>query len=193
MIEINLLPVELKVKVKKTIDAKLVPANRFLYIIYLLFGLLICAHIYLLIVNISSGLRLSSLVEKWEKLSPDWKRTQEYKKENEALSTDIKISRQLASQRVNYALKLNKISLFLPPGVWIEELVLNQKDLNVRGSTVSLAADEMTSINKFIEGLKNDAEFSRDFSSLELGAMQRKTVGSYDIVDFVLKGTVKSY
>jgi hypothetical protein len=56
---------------------------------------------------------------------------------------------------------------------------------------LSLQKEEAAIINKFIDSLKADAAFFGDFQSLELGPLQRKQLGGYDIVDFTLNATLK--
>jgi len=48
----------------------------------------------------------------------------------------------------------------------------------------------MDLINAFMGSLKADRDFISDFSNIEIGSVQRKTIGSYDVVDFVLTATL---
>ena len=44
----------------------------------------------------------------------------------------------------------------------------------------------MSLIKALIDKLKSEPIFAQDFSSFELGTVQKKAVGNMDIVDFVL-------
>jgi len=188
MIEINLLPEELQVKSKKGSALK---PDYAIYFIGLIFGLFICAHIYLGIVSVFKSYRLNSLNKRWQSLEPQRKIWESLKKEQELLSADAKYIQQLAKSRIIWSEKLNKISLDLPSGVWLWDLSINQKDFVLKGSAVSLQKQEMGLINKFMDNLKSDSTFFKDFSGLELSSVQRRTIADYDVVDFVLLGKLK--
>jgi hypothetical protein len=91
-----------------------------------------------------------------------------------------------------WAQKLNELSLHLPPGVWFNEILLNNKNLTIKGSVISLEKNEVVLVNKLLDDLKGHAEFAKDFSSFELSNVQNRTIGGYDIADFVLVGVLKS-
>ena len=190
MIEINLLPQELRMKPKKS-DKGPFPARYLLYIAGLILGILICLHVILLGSSIIRNLRLSALENKWKELEPQRRLTEQSRKDNEILSVDAKSVQQLAKQRVNWSEKLNKLSFNLPSGVWFDEITLNQKDFILTGSAVSLQKEEMSLINKFMGNLKEDKNFFSGFSTLELSSVQRRSMGGYDIIDFVLSGKLK--
>jgi Tfp pilus assembly protein PilN len=188
MIEINLLPQELKIKKQKSLDLE---PKIFLKIFLLFLGLLIMAHMYLVVWGIFKGYQFYRLNAEWQKLSPQRKELDKFKQEYEFLSQDSRIIQQLAGQRINWSEKLNKLSLSLPSGVWFNEITLLRKDFTLKGSAVSLKKDEMSLINRFMQDLKNDAEFFKDFSTLELNSFQVKNVGGYDTVEFILQATLK--
>ena len=72
------------------------------------------------------------------------------------------------------------------------DLVLDQKNMVLKGSVVSLQKEEFNLINGFIDSLKKDYGFIKDFNSLELSSIQRRVIVAYDIVDFILTGTQKA-
>lgn len=189
MIEINLLPEELKLKTRKAIsDIKL---RRILYLLPLFFGILIMIHIYLAGALIIKNIQLNSLNNKWQMLKPQRKLVEDFNKECEGLSQDAKIIQQLISQRINWSEKLNKLSLNLPSGIWFNEISLSRKDFVLKASVVSLQKEEISQIYKLTDNLKNDRDFFKDFNDLELSSVKRKVVGGYDVVDFILTGKLK--
>jgi Tfp pilus assembly protein PilN len=98
----------------------------------------------------------------------------------------------LNSKRVLWAAKLNKLSLNLPSGVWFNQITINAKDIVIQGSVISLVKEEIGLINKLLENLKIDSEFSGDFTSFELSNVQKKNVAGYVIADFILTGVLKA-
>lgn len=189
MIEINLLPEELKGNFK---SKKLgIEPSYFLYLIPAIFGIILTAHIYLAVFSIVKNYQFRFLSDKWQKLQPQREILESFNKEYEVLSSDAKRIDELIYSRINWSQKLNKLSLNLPAGVWLNEVSFTPKDFVLKGASVSLQREEMSLINKFIDNLKNDTDFFKDFNNLELGPIQRKVIAGYDIVDFVLQGTLK--
>lgn len=187
MIEINLLPQELRITRKSSpIDLKSAP-----YIIGAIFSIVILAHIILIITFLFKSYSLHRIENNWKILEPDRRLLESLKREYTTAVFDSKVIQEIMAQRVNWPEKLNKLSLYLPSGVWFEEVSFLNKDFRLRGSVVSLQKEEINLINNFVESLKKDNNFFAGFNSLELGSMQRKTIGSYDVVDFILTGKLK--
>lgn len=198
MIEINLLPEELKSKVKaKSPEQITVKSNRsfnqdqiFIYAIPALLGLFILMHLYLGMLAVFKNSQLASLNRKWSALVPQKKAWDEFNQEYSVLSQDAGLMQLLRSQKIFWAPKLNELSLDLPSGIWFNSILIS-KNMTINGSVVSLQKDEVTLINKLLENLKADNEFSKDFTGFELSNIQKTSVGGYDVTDFVLIGALK--
>jgi Tfp pilus assembly protein PilN len=191
MIEINLYPEDLKAKAKeKNIFAGL-DLKKLIYVIPAALAILISLHLLLLIAGIVRSSQLGSLEKKWQSLEPQRKLLDEFNKEYYAYTQDAALIKQLTEERINWPEKLNRLSLGLPSGIWLTDISINSKELNLRGSVVSPEKLEMSLINKFIDTLKNDSAFFKDFTALALGPMQSRVVSEYDVTDFNLKGTLK--
>jgi len=200
MIEINLLPAELRVKTKsKSVEYATVTKpgtfnqeQLFIYAIPVLLGLFVCANIYFAIISISKNFQLVALNRQWVQLEPQRKALDEFNNEYSVTSQDTGLVQLLTNKRILWAQKLNKLSLNLPSGVWFNEITMSVKDVVIQGSVISLQKEEVNLINKLLENLKADSEFSKDFDSFELSHVQKKNVGGYDIADFILTGTLKT-
>jgi Tfp pilus assembly protein PilN len=190
MIEINLLPDELKVKLKK--KAISTQSKQILYFVPVVLGLLLVIHIYLISITLTRGVHLAALNNKWQRLQPQRKMLEDFKKEYEGETKYSSVIQKINNQRIIWAEKLNKLSLDLPAGVWFKEITITRKDFALKASVVSLEKDEMNLINKFIESLKKDVNFFKDFKGLELTSVQAKVIGGYDVTEFNLVGTLKS-
>ncbi|MDO8489663.1 MAG: PilN domain-containing protein [Candidatus Omnitrophota bacterium] len=199
MIEINLLPEELRVKTKEKVVEQVTMESGstfkqdqlFVYAIPVLFVLFVLVHLYFGVVSISQNVRLASLNRKWIDFGPQKKVLDEFNLKYSAASQDAGLTQLLIKQRVLWAQKLNDLSLNLPVGVWFNDISFTKQNITIQGSVISLKMDELNLINKLLDGLKTDSEFSKDFTNLELSNVQRRTVGSYDITDFVLQGTLR--
>ena len=199
MIEINLLPEELKVKTKGSNPDQaivksplaLIQDQVFIYAIAAMLVLFILAHFYFAVLLISKNAQLVSLNRKWQNLAAQKKTLDEFNQEFSGVSQDASLFAQLNRQRILWAQKLNVLSLNLPAGVWFNDIVLNSNNLTIRGSVISLEKEEVGLINKLLDNLKTTLEFSKDFSSFELSNVQKRSIGGYDIADFVLIGALK--
>ena len=191
MIEINLLSEELKVKTKR-IGKLSIESKYFLYLIPLVFAVLIFAHICLAAVGIAKSFQFSQLNSKWKKLKPQREQLNNLKKEYDVVTSGAKVMQELNSRRLNWSEKLNRLSQDLPSGIWFNEILASRKEFVLKASAVSLQKEEMSLINKFIDSLKNDTRFLRDFNKLELGSVQKKSIGGYDVVDFILTAKLKA-
>ncbi|MFA5075671.1 MAG: hypothetical protein WC436_06240 [Candidatus Babeliales bacterium] len=187
MIEINLLPEELRVK-KKTVKEAAKPTqwDNAIYAVPVILLIVIVIHLFLGAVSITRSRVLAGLQQTWKKLEPQRTQVLGLKSVLTAESSDAQIVQSMLVKRVRVAPKLNKLSLDLQSGIWFNSVSFDQKNLIVRASVVSLKMDEMDVINVFMESLKDDKDFSADFRNMEVGSVQRKTIGTYDVVDFVL-------
>jgi len=187
MIEINFLPHESKSKSKQEADK----AEYLRKAILIGVGLLVCVHLYLAMMDVFKYYQFRILNNKWTRLAPQRKAVEDFKKEYEVSSADAQQIQQLIAKRIIFSEKLNKLSLGLPSGVWFNELVFSSKDFILKGSVISLQKEELSLVNKFMDNLKKDAGFFSNFDSLELSSVQRRVIGSYEVIDFVLTGKLK--
>ncbi len=188
MIEINLLPEEAKVRKEKfTLEPKYS-----LYLAAVVFSLLLFLHFYLGIIKVIKDYQYRALVNKWKVLEPQKVSLDQAKKVQEAFSQDSRFLQQAISKRTSWSEKLNRLSLDLPAGIWFNEIFLTSKDLVIKASAVSLEKEEMGLVSRFIDNLKKDNNFFVDFTNLELGPVQAKTIGGYDVMEFVLTAALKS-
>jgi len=191
MIEINLLPEEGKVKTRR-IGKISIESKYLLYLVPIVFAVLILVHICLAALGIVKSLQFSQLDNKWKRLEPQRELLNNFKKEYDVVTSGAKVIQELNSRRLNCAEELNRLSLNLVSGIWFNEILLSRKDFVLKASVVSLQKEEMSLINKFIDSLKKDTCFLRDFDSLEFGSVEKKSVGVYDVVDFIVTAKPKA-
>lgn len=199
MIEINLLPEELRVKTKEKASKQVVIKSGtgfnaellFIYALPAVLAFFVLAHIYFGVVSLSKSGKLTSLNRKWIELGSQKKAFDEFNQEYSAATQDAGLAQLLIKQRGLWAQKLNALSLNLPAGVWFNDISLAKQSITIQGSVVSLKMDELNLINQLLDSLKADNEFFKDFTGFELSNVQKRTVGSYDISDFTLQGTLR--
>lgn len=187
MIAINLLPEELKLSAK---------TNKFnlqnlLYSIPVLFFILIIAHIYLIIVSLGIDLRLRALNNKWKTLEPKRKAVETINNEYKIVAEDSSIILHLLKERRNWAESLNILSRRLAPGIWFNEISVSNNNFTLKGSVISFERQELNLLDKFLNTLKSEKNFFKNFNNLELSNVQREYLGGYEVISFALNGSLK--
>ncbi len=186
MIEINLLPEDSRpVKTGVVYDPK-----QFLFGLPVILFILIIAHFYITAQSISVNKEYSALNKKWKETAAQREALKSNKDKN-TLSNGTLSFAQASKARIAWAQKLALISTNLPQGVWLNELIVNDKNFTLKGSVVSADKQEMGLINDFLNSLKQDKVFFSGFLSLELGPVQREMVGATERVDFTFSGQLK--
>ncbi len=197
MIEINLLPEELRNKVVKVNkpEAKVLAVGweprHFILLIPLAFAILLSSQLVIAVLGIAKSSQVRILNGRWKAVEAEKKALEEFNNNYALISEDSQTIQQLMRGRIIWSEKLNRLSLDLPPGVWFEELLVTPKEFSLRAAVVSLNKEELSLVKQFLDNLKNDPAFFGDFNSLELGSAQKKTLGSYDITEFILNGVLK--
>ena len=197
MIEINLLPEELRNRIVKPVKAEPTrveakPGPQLLILLIpVIFALLISVHIIIAISGIIRAGEINGLKGKWEKMLPERKALEEFNGERMLYSGDAKDIQKLVSERINWAEKLNRLSLILPSGMWFESISVSGKAFSLHGKVVSLTREEISLLRNFVDEIKNKPNFIKNFSSLELSSIQKVTVGGYEVADFNLVGVLK--
>jgi len=190
MIEINLLTEK---TAAKTTGLRLgsFPKEKIIFTASVIIALLVAVHVSLFVVFILKGRQAALLNKKWQELSPQWATLGELKKYYSNQVERGEEPRQIDNGVDRWALRLNSMSTDLPYGVWFNSLSFDAGNFILKGSAVSLEKEELSLINKFMDNLKGNKGLAKDFHDLTLGAVQRRTIGGYDIVDFTLSAFQK--
>ncbi|MFH1457914.1 MAG: hypothetical protein ABIG31_01955 [Candidatus Omnitrophota bacterium] len=190
MIKINLLPEEFNAKAASHKVRVVIEVKYLIYFIPLTLVTLLLFHSYLGALLVARYNQIAGLNKKWQSLEPERKKLEIFNKENTLYTQDSSAVKTLVEQRVVWFEKLNALSNSLMPGIWFTELSIAPRIFTLKASVVSLQKEEMGIIKKFIDNLKTDAAFFKNFNSLELSSVQRRTMGSFDVLDFTLAGTL---
>ncbi len=189
MIEINVVPPELRKKKKKKLlpGGVDVPPEVIIGSIGGLFFLLILVHIGLLVINVAKMKEHKGLKQEWQSILP-------HKQKVDGVVTDMRrlqnkhkaIVRVTGGERIYWAQKLNVISNELPRGVWLTKIALTDEMLFIEGSAISKSQDELINVHKFTSNLKRQPQFMSELTELELGSIQRRTERGIDVADFLI-------
>ena len=183
MIEINLLPQQLRIKR----DDKL---GLILFIASVVLVILLMLNVYVVSLTAVKEFQLGRLKKKWDGLGQQREKVNQALKFSSNLSQDAKIIQQLLGNKISWSFKMSRLSQLLPGGMWFNEISVKGKSFSLLGSVISLKKEDMSLINLFLNNLKQDKLFFGDFSNIELISVQRRVLGGFEISDFVLRGSL---
>jgi len=204
MIEIDLLPKELR---RKEVD---IPIAAFIPVVVVVVGI----H---LLLGISSGIKqrsLATLEEEWRGLQPGMEIAEGLTNELTTMRGRIDAIDNLIQGRMSWAMKFSDLSDAMIPGVWLNKLWLEQKitlekmelgqpgpgegqpqqatrervirTLHIDGSAIATGGGETAAIGKFIKSLKNNDGFFSDFKEVETTSIQRSRLKDIEVMEFEL-------
>ncbi|UCD55113.1 MAG: PilN domain-containing protein [Candidatus Omnitrophota bacterium] len=189
MIELNLLPEELKKK-RTRIELPEIPlvpiAVAFLGIL-LIVQFIVGGFIFL------SRRQLGSLNKKWENLAP--KKTALAKLKGQITVTGKKVEaiEGLIEKQLNWSCLLNELSNSLTANIWLTELSYDERGrgntirtLTLSGSAVGKGEETTAFIAHFIKSLKDNKKFFAQFDNIELVSIKKGRIAEQDIMNFIL-------
>ncbi|MEW5895481.1 MAG: PilN domain-containing protein [Candidatus Omnitrophota bacterium] len=191
MIDVNLMPGD---KRKRRNRNGLLPSGFVLpreVIIGLIGGFLVVLslwHILLQVIVISRYVQLKGLEGRWEKLLPEKTEVDALIKELTQRQARIKTINQVrGDQGISWAQKLQAISMELPRGVWLRNLLFDEGTLLINGSSVSKHKVEMINVHTFVSKLKEDAGFMKGVQAVELESIKNREVAQVTVADFIIR------
>ncbi|MFH1655608.1 MAG: PilN domain-containing protein [Candidatus Omnitrophota bacterium] len=190
MIEVNLLPPELRKKEPKFMLA--IPKETLYFVGGVVIAILVLMHIILISNLIVKKAKNSNLNRKKQQILPYREKLDGIEDEQGRIYDKIRSIDKLTKKgRINWTRKLNIISDALPQGVWLRRIEFTGAELIIEGSSVSLKNQEVILINNFTTALKNNEDFSSDFQNIELGSIKRRPIKDIEVADFVLTTKLK--
>ena len=194
MIEINLLPEEKRVKIKaRAVAAPAKPGlpapeqlKKLIWVVPVLAGVLVFVHLYLGVAQIGAAMERAALEKKLAGFQPQMGSLKGFKERFEIVSQDDNVMRDLAAKNIPWSKKLNRLSLDLPVGIWFRELSANDRQLVVSCSAVSPEGDQVELIKLFMSSLHDDPDFYGDFTGFDMGSVQKRMMGSFEVADFTV-------
>lgn len=167
------------------------PSGLPIKIFWWILGIIISLHLLLILIMLGENFYLKTLNAKLNENMPKTQETLATTKEINSLQDEQAGLNKLFGKRIIWAKKLNTISNQLPTGIWLNRIIITESLFSMEGSSVSLKAEEMKSINAFLESLKKETDFVADFQDLALKSIQRRSIKLIEVVDFIIAGILK--
>lgn len=131
MIEINLLPTELKKKKRAApkIDVSKMDLQNLplINIALLVVAGLVVIQLFLFIVGVITGMYFKTLDESYQKILPEKNETERLQLQIDRMGKKVAAIDELMVKRFSWAKKLNDLSDSITPGIWLTELEYNEK------------------------------------------------------------------
>ena len=188
LLEINLLPEQLR---PKKSGSRSVSSKDMTIFIFIGAGLLVAINIIIIVVSLGLGLNVSSLENRLKKVDPDIQKMRELEAQLRQFQGESQLTQEIISKRILWAEKMQIISDVAPQGVWLKSMSAKPASFTIDGTCVALNGKEMSIIGEFINGLKDNKRFFSGFDKLELRSVQRRMIGSIEVVEFILMGSME--
>jgi hypothetical protein len=207
MIEINLLPQELKKKRDiflkldlKRVDIKRVPLLKLTAGVLVL---LVLTQIILLLAGTLLNTQLSSAIKTYESLLPQKREADALKAKVSGINKRSCAIDELIVKRFSWARKINNLSDCMTQGIWLSELYYDERPipgsaktvmpgaLVISGYAVGAGEEGTALIGGFIKGLQDNKDLYSDFTSINLLSTKSETVDKHDVVSFKLSCVFK--
>jgi len=190
MIEINLVPQNLRKKKRKSLSGEglNIPREAIIGLCGGLVVLLVIIHVLLQLLIFSKYGEHNKLAAEWKEILPQKENVDIVMNKLRALQGKIKSAEEVVGERkILWSQKLNEISNQLAPGVWLSTVAFDGEILFIKGSAVSRGGEEMISVHRFASNLKEKGSFLDDLKDFELGSLQRRSIKDIEIADFSIK------
>jgi hypothetical protein len=193
MININLIPASLGKNGKDNASLNInIPKEILLGVGAGVVLLLVTVHLILGVIWLLEYGQFSVHQAAWQKLAPDKKILDAIYNESKDIKNKTKmLSDMTIKKSVLWAPKFNAISDSLPRGLWLRKMTLDKMGLSMEGSVVSKTKSEINNVGSFLAALKQDNDFMKDFSSLEVNSIQRGKTNAIEVTDFTVMAKVK--
>lgn len=186
MIEINLLPEELrKKKPELFLNLNIESEKLKFWIGGGAVGFLVLIIIVLFLGSFASKIQTNSLLAREKNFAARISEIDSVSKETAAIKVKMNMLDQLTKRNFLWAEKLNQLSDLILPGIWFTRVYTdNENRLIIEGSVVSKSEEAMASVGKLMKNLKDDQRFFKDFKNIKLESVQRSNKEEKEIVDF---------
>lgn len=198
MIELNLLPKELRKKRKKR--ASLIPQLQALPVLFLTIGVLGVIYIGLFFFARTNSSLSGELKEKWDQMKPQRVKTEQMIREINALEKKLEALRKIVKPDLDWARLLSGLNQAMIPNVWLSEFEPQfgskskkgmgkgiPKTLKITGYVLGKSEEATKTLGKFIRSQENNRDFFDYFEEIELQNMRNQKIAGEEVMLFILK------
>lgn len=187
MIELNLLPAELRKK-RSRIELPKIPL---IPLALAIIGSLVLLQLLLGGLILMCKNQLSRADKIWQDLAPEKVELDSIKLAIKTASRKTRAIEELIKKRLSWARLLNELSSSLTANIWLTDFSYQEKAkahaLTLSGSASVKGDEEATrDIARFIKALKANKNFFKNFEDIELVSMKKSSLAKQELMDFTL-------
>ena len=195
MIELNLLPVELRKK-KKSIELPEIPL---VPIAIVFVGALLVIQLILGGLIFLSKKQLVTLDKKFEDLLPKKAAFESTRDDLTLTKKKVEAVEGLMEKQLKWSRLLNELSNSITANIWLTELSYEEgmalknkiRTLTLSGSAAGKSEETTAHIARFIQALKDNEKFFSEFDNIELVSIRKGRVIEQDVMNFTLACSFK--
>jgi Tfp pilus assembly protein PilN len=185
MIEINLLPEEMRREKKLQFKLDLATSKVQFIAGSILAGILIALFIFCLAGSLIRKAQTISLLKKERSIAHETSEVDAINKKITTLNAKLAALDGVTKRKFLWAGKLNQLSELTLPGIWFTRIYTDTENrFIIEGSIISRREEAMATVGKFMKDMRENQVFFNDFSDIKLESAQRKTLDERDVVDF---------
>lgn len=130
------------------------------------------------------------LDNKLSKLKSNYQEIEILNKRKGELNERLSFYQGIFEKDILWSEKLSLINAAIPPQVWLTSIYTEAKPnriLVIKGSAASSVESEIIdSISQFVDRLKKEISFSKDFAEIKLGPLVSEKKGNFNVMNFSL-------
>jgi len=197
MIRINLLPEE--VKNKRIARDFVLPKVKVLPFL-IGFGItLVALQAFIFVLSGFLHIQINKGNVVFKNISPKFEELKKFKNDTISLSQKTANISEASKRDIFWWQKLNNISDAVPNGLWLTNLFIEKKNITqdkqkttnyeliIDGNISPFLANHTEVLKNFIENLKNNPDFIKDFTLIDIMNLQRTQAGDREVVTFSIK------
>ncbi len=195
MLELNLLPKELRKVRKKKASSVQMPNIPIMPVLVGIVTVLIGVHFLLMFFAGNRKEELKVLKSRWKQMQPQREKTENVYNEIATLEKKVASIRKIAKPDLDWAKLLSGLNRAVIEGVWLSEFELKKgtkKSVNaldslfVAGFALGKSESATAIVARFISSLKKSADFMVYFEDIELQNMKAHNVAGTGVMMFQL-------
>ncbi|MFQ5680931.1 MAG: hypothetical protein ACE5GG_02605 [Candidatus Omnitrophota bacterium] len=187
MIEINLLPDDLRSKKKSALYW-----NNALQAARIGLVILVCAHIILFLTVAARKKEAAKLKRQWSNISEENTRVSRLNEDISSLrNRDAIIGGLVAVTLPDWPQIWYRLGALLPKTAWFKSIQVIHGLLDIRASILVISGNEVEILNDFLHDVREEAIFRESFDNLDIISIVRKDLSGVEIIDFSIKGVLK--
>jgi hypothetical protein len=213
MIELNLMPRDMRAldgRNKKSSFNLKIPDIPFAPVLIGIISVIVASQIIIGIISFIQKRQLAVVSKDIAEIAPEKVMAGMLKSEVDALNGKFNAIDELTQGSLAWSEKLSDLSNAMVDGIWLDSLSLNvecspsthqgygagsvtdqapgsRQTLVLTGYAISSGkAEETATVGRFIDSLKKNEAFFRDFDDIKLSSIQRGSYGSADVMSFTI-------